>query len=71
MEVTKWLKPSISVSRIGDSASVQVATRDDVDQDRDRQTHLTEMHVEQSSGRSRRSHPGRRNEIATNWVKRA
>ncbi len=23
MEVTKWLKPSISVSRIGDSASVQ------------------------------------------------
>jgi hypothetical protein len=27
MEVTKWLKPSISVSRIGDSASVQAATR--------------------------------------------
>jgi hypothetical protein len=27
MEVTKWLKPSISVSRIGDSASVQTATR--------------------------------------------
>ena len=26
-EVTKWLKPSISVSRIGDSASVQAATR--------------------------------------------
>jgi len=26
MEVTKWLKPSISVSRIGDSASVQAAT---------------------------------------------
>ena len=25
MEVTKWLKPSISVSRIGDSASVQAA----------------------------------------------
>jgi hypothetical protein len=23
MEATKWLKPSISVSRIGDSASVQ------------------------------------------------
>jgi hypothetical protein len=23
MEVTKWLKPSISVSQIGDSASVQ------------------------------------------------
>src|SRR6187551_925906 len=27
MEVTKWLKPSISVSRIGDSASGQAATR--------------------------------------------
>jgi hypothetical protein len=27
MEVTKWLKPSISVSRIGDSARVQAATR--------------------------------------------
>src|SRR5215475_9224015 len=27
MEVTKWLKPSISESRIGDSASVQAATR--------------------------------------------
>jgi signal transduction histidine kinase len=26
MEVTKWLKPSISVSQIGDSASVQAAT---------------------------------------------
>ena len=26
MEVTKWLKPSISVSRIGDSASGQAAT---------------------------------------------
>jgi hypothetical protein len=26
MEVTKWLKPSDSVSRIGDSASVQAAT---------------------------------------------
>jgi hypothetical protein len=25
VEVTKWLKPSISVSRIGDSASVQAA----------------------------------------------
>src|SRR5437899_366444 len=25
MEVTKWLKPSISMSRIGDSASVQAA----------------------------------------------
>ena len=27
MEVTKWLKPSVSVSRIGDSASVQAVTR--------------------------------------------
>jgi hypothetical protein len=27
MEVTKWLKHSISVSRIGDSASVQAVTR--------------------------------------------
>ena len=27
MEETKWLKPSISVSRIGDSASVQAAHR--------------------------------------------
>jgi hypothetical protein len=27
MEVTKWLKPSISVSRIGDGASVQAVTR--------------------------------------------
>jgi hypothetical protein len=26
MEVTKWLKPLISVSRIGDSASGQAAT---------------------------------------------
>ena len=25
-EVTKWLKPSMSVSRIGDSTSVQAAT---------------------------------------------
>ena len=27
MEVTKWLKPSVSRSRIGDSASVRAATR--------------------------------------------
>jgi hypothetical protein len=27
MEETKWLKPSVSVSRIGDSASVQAVTR--------------------------------------------
>jgi hypothetical protein len=27
MEETKWLKPSVSVSRIGDSGSVQAVTR--------------------------------------------
>src|SRR5882672_7755765 len=32
MEVTKWLKPSISVSRIGDSASVQAVTRVNAEQ---------------------------------------
>ena len=32
MEVTKWLKPSISVSRIGDSASAQAATRVNTEQ---------------------------------------
>ena len=32
MEVTKWLKPSDSVSRIDDSASVQVATRVNAEQ---------------------------------------
>src|SRR5258705_12435271 len=32
MEVTKWLKPSISVSQIGDSASVQAVTRVNVEQ---------------------------------------
>jgi hypothetical protein len=32
MEVTKWLKRSISVSRIGDSASVQAATRVNAEQ---------------------------------------
>src|SRR5437879_1840981 len=32
MEVTKLLKPSISVSRIGDSASVQAATRVNAEQ---------------------------------------
>ena len=32
MEVTKWLKPSIGVSRIGDSASVQAATRVNAEQ---------------------------------------
>jgi hypothetical protein len=32
MEVTKWLEPSISVSRIGDSAIVQAATRVNAEQ---------------------------------------
>src|ERR1035437_1601668 len=32
MEVTKWLRLSISVSRIGDSASVQAATRVNAEQ---------------------------------------
>ena len=32
MEVTKWLKPSISLSRIGGSASVQAATRVNAEQ---------------------------------------
>src|SRR5438477_1307953 len=32
MEATKWLKPLISVSRIGDSASVQAATRVNAEQ---------------------------------------
>ena len=32
MEVTKWLEPSISVSRIGDSARVQAATRVNAEQ---------------------------------------
>src|SRR2546421_5533221 len=32
MEETKWLKPSVSVSRIGDSASVQAATRVNAEQ---------------------------------------
>ena len=32
MEVTKWLKPSDSVSRIGDSASVQAVTRVNAEQ---------------------------------------
>jgi hypothetical protein len=32
MEVTKWLKPSISVSRTGDSARVQAATRANAEQ---------------------------------------
>jgi hypothetical protein len=32
MEETKWLKPSISVSRIGDSTSVHAATRVNAEQ---------------------------------------
>jgi hypothetical protein len=31
MEETKWLKPSVSVSQIGDSASVQAVTRVHID----------------------------------------
>ena len=38
MEVTKWLKPSISVSRIGDSASVQAVTRVNAEQASKRKT---------------------------------
>ena len=32
MEVTKWLKPQVSVSRIGDNASVQAVTRVNAEQ---------------------------------------
>jgi hypothetical protein len=32
MEEMKWLKPSVSVSRIGDSASVQAVTRVNAEQ---------------------------------------
>jgi hypothetical protein len=32
MEATKWLKPLVSVSRIGDSASVQAVTRVNAEQ---------------------------------------
>jgi len=32
MEATKWLKPSVSGSRIGDRASVQAATRVNAEQ---------------------------------------
>ncbi len=32
MEVTKWLKPLVSVSRIGDSARVQAVTRVNAEQ---------------------------------------
>jgi hypothetical protein len=32
MEETKWLKPSVSVSRIGDSASVKAVTRVNAEQ---------------------------------------
>jgi hypothetical protein len=32
MEVTKWLKPLVSVSRLGDSASVQAVTRMNAEQ---------------------------------------
>ena len=39
MEVTKWLKPSMSVSRIGDSASGQAATRVNAEQASKRTMH--------------------------------
>ena len=32
MEVTKWLKPLVSVSRTGDTASVQAVTRVNAEQ---------------------------------------
>jgi hypothetical protein len=38
MKVTKWLKPSISVSQIGDGASVQAATRVNAEQSSKRTT---------------------------------
>src|SRR3982074_1190318 len=44
MEVTKWLKPSISVSRIGGSASVQAATRVNAEQ-ASKRTMCKEMHT--------------------------
>src|SRR5271167_787212 len=39
MEVTKWLKPSECVSRIGDSASVQAVTRVNAEQASKRTMH--------------------------------
>src|SRR6201998_884436 len=52
MEVTKWLKPSISVSRIGDSASVQAATR---------------VNAEQASKMSM-CRPTRRHAVKLRWI---
>jgi len=39
MEVTKWLKPSDSVSRYGDRASVQAVTRVNAEQASKRTMH--------------------------------
>ena len=39
MEVTKWLKPLVSVSQIGDSASVQAVTRVNAEQASKRTMH--------------------------------
>jgi hypothetical protein len=39
MEVTKWLKPSDSASRIGDGASVQAVTRVNAEQASKRTMH--------------------------------
>ena len=47
MEVTKWLKPSDSASRIGDGASVQAATRVNAEQ--------ASKRTRESEGRSRLS----------------
>ena len=49
MKVTKWLKPSISVSRIGDSASVQAVTRVNADRFFRRHGHfLTILHADEA-----------------------
>jgi hypothetical protein len=44
MEVTKWLKPSISVSQIGDGASVQAATRVNAEQSAKSAMHRSTRH---------------------------
>jgi len=46
MEVTKWLKPSDSASRIGDGASVQAVTRVNAEQASKRTMHRpTDCHI--------------------------
>jgi hypothetical protein len=47
VEVTKWLKPSISVSRIGDSANVQAATRETGKQ------YVVQVHQDEGLGAAR------------------